>query len=194
MRIAVCGTKGGSGKSTMAGLLALAYADAGHSVAVRDSDPQKTLETWITSLPDRKVRHRAGWFYLGDEREPEYHISDYPPASPDALMGMLGSEWDLLLVPCRPAVADTWSIRSWIEKLGAHNGRVRIVMNAMDNSSNCQPKNLSVLLEGITAKRTKSTLSRRACYTQAMTLGWRALDEKARGEVLSLALEINSIK
>lgn len=194
MRIGVCGTKGGSGKSTIAGLLALALADSGHSVAVRDADPQKTLETWLTSLPDRGVNQRAGWLYLGDDKEPEYHISDYPPASPESLLGILGDEWDLLLVPCRPSVADTWSIRSWIEKLGAHNGRVRLVMNAMDNSANCQPRNLGAMLEGITAKRTKATLSRRACYTQAMLLGWRALDEKARSEVLSLALEINSIK
>jgi chromosome partitioning protein len=190
MRIGVCGTKGGSGKSTLAGLLALSLADAGKTIAVKDSDPQKTLYTWLSSLSEPKAKVRDGWLTLG-EGEPDVMISDYPPASPDALLPMLGTEWDLLLVPCRPAVADIWSIRSWLEKLKGYNGKVRLVMNCLDNSSISKAGSLDTLLKGIRTPRTKASLSRRACYSYAMVGGWKALDEKAKSEVLSLALEIS---
>lgn len=190
MRIGVCGTKGGSGKSTLAGLLALSLADAGKTIAVKDSDPQKTLHTWLSSLSEPKAKAKDGWLTLG-EGEPDVMISDYPPASPDALLSMLGTEWDLLLVPCRPAVADIWSIRSWLEKLQGYNGKVRLVMNALDNSSISKAGSLDTLLKGIKTPRTKASLSRRACYSYAMVGGWKALDEKAKSEVLSLALEIS---
>ena len=190
MKVAVCGTKGGSGKSTLAGLLALGLADAGRVVAVKDSDPQGTLTAWLTSLDEPKAKEKDGWIQLGNG-EPDFHISDCPPASPEALIKMLGTEWDLLLVPCRPALADIWSIRSFLEKLEGYNGKVRLVMNALDNSSISKADSLGGLLEGIKTPRTKSSLSRRACYAYAMDKGWRALDEKAKREVLSLALEID---
>jgi hypothetical protein len=63
-------------------------------------------------------------------------------------------------------------------------------MNALDNSSISKADALGGLLEGIKTPRTKASLSRRACYAYAMDKGWRALDEKAKREVLSLALEI----
>jgi len=191
MKIGVCGTKGGSGKSTLAGLLALGLADAGRGVAVKDSDPQKTLTEWMEELESPKVKRQGEWMRLGDS-EVEIFIADFPPASPDALLAMVGTEWDLLLVPCRPALADIWSIRSWLEKLQGYNGKVRLVMNALDNSTFSRPENLSRLLqaEGIKTPRTKASLSRRSCYAVSMGGGWDALDEKAKREVQSLALEV----
>jgi len=162
MRIAVCGTKGGSGKSTLAGLLALGLANAGRVVAVKDSDPQGTLTAWLTTLDDPEAKEKDGWILLG-KGEADFHISDFPPASPEALLKMLGTEWDLLLVPCRPALADIWSIRSFLEKLEGYNGKVRLVMNALDNSSISKADALGGLLEGIKTPRTKASLSRRAC-------------------------------
>ena len=191
MRIAVCGTKGGSGKSTLAGLLALCLADAGRPVAVKDSDPQNTLTDWFEKLEEPKVKKKGEWMHLG-EGEAEFHISDFPPASPEALLGMLGTDWDLVLVPCRSALADIWSIRSWLERLEGYKGKVRLVMNALDNSTFSKAESISRLLqsEGIKTPRTKASLSRRSCYAVSMLGGWDALDEKAKKEVLSLALEV----
>lgn len=208
MRIAVCGTKGGSGKSTLAGLLALCFADAGRAVITGDRDPQATLTTWLRSVGgrpagsawregdvtklgelDKKLNEDGlGWFTYA------IHIEDFPPASPDALLKMIErgeKPYDLLLIPCRPAVADIWSIRSFLEKLKGYKGKVRLVMNALDNSSLSKSGSLDALLEGIETPRTKASLSRRACYSMAMVNGWKALDEKAKSEVLSLALEIS---
>lgn len=200
MRIAVCGTKGGSGKSTLAGLLALCFSDAGKYVIAGDKDPQKTLTTWL-----RSVGGKEGNVPLAKEMAPceittlgsvtleqgAIHITDYPPASPDVLLSLLGTAWDYVLVPCRPAVADIWSIRSWLERLQGYNGKVRLVMNALDNSAISKAEGLDSLLKGIKTPRTRATLSRRACYSYAMVNGWKALDEKAKSEVLSLALEIS---
>ena len=140
-------------------------------------------------------------------------ITDFPPASPEPLLKMIDranpSEWfepfremqghkykrvetyDVLLIPCRPALADIWSIRSFLEALDGYNGKVRLVMNALDNSSISKAGSIESLLKGIKTPRTKATLSRRACYSYAMAGGWPALDEKAKSEVLSLALELS---
>lgn len=213
MNIAVCGTKGGSGKSTLAGLLALCFADAGKAVIACDRDPQATLTTWLRSVGGRKAG--SAWregdvTKLGevDKKQNEdglgwstyaIGIEDFPPASPDVLAEMLhifgdkkeAQHWDIILVPCRPAVADIWSIRSFLDKLGGYKGKVRLVMNALDNSSISKAGSLDSLLEGIKTPRLKASLSRRACYSYAMVNGWKALDEKAKSEVLSLALEIS---
>lgn len=205
MRIGVCGTKGGSGKSTLAGLLALCFADAGRKVVGIDQDPQATLTTWLRSVGGEPATWAKGekglesialsWTTLNHSGGGDaIWISDFPPASPDALSKMIegGKDpYDLLLVPCRPAVADIWSIRSWLEKLQGYNGKVRLVMNALDNSSISKAGSLDTLLKGIKTPRTKASLSRRACYSYAMVGGWKALDEKAKSEVLSLALEIS---
>jgi cellulose biosynthesis protein BcsQ len=208
MRIAVCGTKGGSGKSTLAGLLALCLADANKYVETLDRDPQATLSTWLRGLggkdpsltptPNEKEpygRTNIGNYSNASATSPKIVIADFPPASPDALLRMLneksGFAWDVLLVPCRPALADIWSIRSFLEKLDGYKGKVRLVMNALDNSSISKAGSLQTLLKGIKTPLTKATLSRRACYSYAMAGGWPALDEKAKSEVLSLALELS---
>lgn len=210
MRIAVCGTKGGSGKSTLAGLLALCFHDAGKGVVAIDADPQATLSTWLRSVGGKpqsvldgreKEIFPAGTSLGGKELFKDgthIRITDFPPASPDALLKIMegakggeGDWFDLLLIPCRPAVADIWSIRSFLDKLEGYNGKVRLVMNALDNSSISKAGSLDTLLKGIKTPRTKASLSRRACYSYAMVGGWKALDEKAKSEVLSLALEIS---
>jgi len=207
MRIAVCGTKGGSGKSTLAGLLALCLNDAGRKVCAVDKDPQWTLTTWLQSVggkrfltpthyKDSAPQNSTLLGEWGGGLEPNEDciwIEDYPPASPQVLLQMLGKgekPHDLLLIPCRPALADIWSIRSFLEGLDGYNGKVRLVMNALDNSSISKAGSIESLLKGIKTPRTKATLSRRACYSYAMAGGWPALDEKAKSEVLSLALEI----
>lgn len=209
MRIAVCGTKGGSGKSTLAGLLALCFADAGRKVVGIDRDPQATLTTWLRSVggkPAPWAEKEKGlelvaltWTALNHtEKSPDggdtIWITDYPPASPDALLKMIegGKDpYDLLLIPCRPAVADTWSIRSFLERLKGYKGKILLTMNALDNSNISKASHLDSLLDGIKTPRTKASLSRRACYSYAMVNGWKALDEKAKNEVQSLALEIS---
>jgi len=208
MRIAVCGTKGGSGKSTLAGLLALCLADAGRKVCAIDQDPQATLTIWLRSVGGKPAPWGKGekelkelertWTCVGEwgkdgSDSDAIWINDFPPASPQVLLQMLGKgekPHDLLLIPCRPALADIWSIRSFLEGLDGYNGKVRLVMNALDNSSISKAGSIESLLKGINTPRTKATLSRRACYSYAMAGGWPALDEKAKSEVLSLALEI----
>src|SRR5260370_1069716 len=48
MTVTLCNGKGGSGKTTIAILLASALTEAGHDVAVLDTDPQRTATRWIT--------------------------------------------------------------------------------------------------------------------------------------------------
>jgi cellulose biosynthesis protein BcsQ len=52
MTVALCNGKGGSGKTTVTILLASALSEAGHDVAVLDTDPQRTATKWIAETGD----------------------------------------------------------------------------------------------------------------------------------------------
>ncbi|MFC1452499.1 ParA family protein [Verrucomicrobiota bacterium] len=61
MNILLCNGKGGTGKTTMAVLLAHALAEAGRRVAVLDLDPQATARNWLREMHGSKVaKHDPG--------------------------------------------------------------------------------------------------------------------------------------
>src|SRR5215831_3074818 len=61
--IAITSSKGGSGKSTTAALLAMTLAEHGATVTVIDADPNRPIAKWaqhagtILKLPTRLLRH-----------------------------------------------------------------------------------------------------------------------------------------
>ena len=55
MNILLCNGKGGTGKTTMAVLLAHALAEAGKRVAVLDLDPQGTARAWLREYDQRQA-------------------------------------------------------------------------------------------------------------------------------------------
>lgn len=50
MIITLCNGKGGSGKTTLSVLLGSALVEAGHKVALLDTDPQHTATRWIEEI------------------------------------------------------------------------------------------------------------------------------------------------
>ena len=50
MTITLCNGKGGSGKTTLSVLLGAALVEAGHQVALLDTDPQNTATRWIQEM------------------------------------------------------------------------------------------------------------------------------------------------
>jgi chromosome partitioning protein len=50
MIITLCNGKGGSGKTTLSVLLGSALVEAGHKVALLDTDPQRTATRWIEEI------------------------------------------------------------------------------------------------------------------------------------------------
>ncbi len=138
MRIVVLASrKGGSGKTTLAGHLAVqAELSGAGPVALVDSDPQGSLADWwnlraaaapnfvqagLDELPDTLERLRAHGMAL--------LIIDTPAALTTTVANLIGLA-DLVVIPTRPSPHDLRSIGTTV-KLVTHLGKPLIfVMNA----------------------------------------------------------------
>jgi chromosome partitioning protein len=120
--VAICSQKGGSGKTTLSGHLAVQAHIAGDGpVAVVDCDPQGSLAAWwnarqipgpdfarttLGSLEDDLGRLRARGF--------RYLFVDTPPAASAAIARVMHFA-DLILVPTRPSPHDLRAVRATLD-------------------------------------------------------------------------------
>lgn len=111
--VAVCGTKGGVGKTTIAASLAACAAAHGHRSALVDLDPQESLAFWrrMRGRPDEPV------VYTGDSSpknvidklelssDVDWVFLDSPPAFLDTIREMIEVA-DYVVVPMRTSILD----------------------------------------------------------------------------------------
>jgi len=184
MNILLCNGKGGTGKTTMAVLLAHALAEAGKRVAVLDLDPQATATNWLRESDSKKV----ALYETGSEYDAVF--VDSPPRL-DALARPLATCSVAVLV-CSPSPADLWTTRDTAaairDKL-PKGARIRILFNGVLGHT-VLSRELPDLAKRIGVKALSSTISRRQCYQHAALLGWKALDQAAREELFKTALEL----
>lgn len=184
MNILLCNGKGGTGKTTLAVLLAHALAEAGRRVALLDLDPQATATNWLHECDGSGVTQ----YETGSEYDAVF--VDTPPRL-DALAPALASCSVAVLV-CSPSPADLWTTRDTAaairDKL-PKPARLRILFNGVQPHT-ILARDLPALAKRIGVKALSSTISRRQCYQHAALLGWPALDQAAREELFKAALEL----
>jgi chromosome partitioning protein len=184
MNILLCNGKGGTGKTSMAVLLAHALAEAGKRVAVLDLDPQATATAWLRECDSGKVAE----YDTGSEYDAVF--IDTPPRL-DALAPAL-ARCSVAVIVCSPSPADLWTTRDTAaairDKL-PKGSRLRLLFNGVQ-AHTVLSRELPDLAERIGVKALNSTISRRQCYQHAALLGWQALDPAAREELFKAALEV----
>jgi chromosome partitioning protein len=124
MRLAICGIKGGVGKSTVAVGLAAEGMARGLKVLLVDGDAQGTARTWaevateqghpvpaVVSMgptmhqPGQLDRVGAGFDLV---------VIDCPPRAGDVQRSALMA-CDLAILPCGPSASDTWAVATSTE-------------------------------------------------------------------------------
>ena len=184
MKILLCNGKGGTGKTTLAVLLAHALAEAGKSVAVADHDPQGTATKWLQECSDSKVviYDKAGKY--------DAVFIDTPPRL-DTLTAALAS-CDVAVIVCTPSPGDLWTSKDTAEAIRPHLGnktKLRLLFNGVSPHT-VLSRELPHLAKRIGVEALATTISRRQCYQHAALLGWKALDRDAREELFKAALEV----
>lgn len=182
--VTLCNGKGGSGKTTLAVLLACALAEAGRSAAVLDLDPQGTATAWLREAGGGKVA-----IYDPAGRYDAVFV-DTPPRLEAMSLAMAGCS--VAVIPCSPSPADLWGTQATAAAVRASlpaGARVRLLFNGVV-ANTILSRDLSGMARRIGVRALRATVSRRQCFQHAALLGWRALDAAARQELFAAALEI----
>lgn len=202
--ITVAQQKGGSGKTTVAAHLAVAFALAGKSVGVLDVDPQGSLGEWFErrerALGEDEAglvfRTASGW---GARREAKQLARDFdvvvvdtPPKS-DLEMRPAIEMADLVAVPVQPTPVDLWATAPTLAMAAKEGAGSLIVINRAVSRALLTAE--MVAAAGELGHAIAGThLGNRVAYPQSMGEG-RTVQETAPGgiaaeEVEALAREI----
>lgn len=134
--IAIASQKGGSGKTTLAGHLAVAAEQAGRGpVALIDADPQGSLaEWWNERKAETPLMARSGGAQLAADLERMrdrgilYVIVDTPPAILDTVSQVIRLA-DLVILPVQPSPHDLKAAATTVELVQRMGKQLIFVLN-----------------------------------------------------------------
>lgn len=137
LAIALASQKGGSGKTTLSGHLAVEAEKAGAGpVALIDTDPQGSLAAWWNVRTEKTPAFaKVGVFDLQSAMQQleqsgiKLLIIDTPPAITDAISHVIALS-DLILVPCRPSPHDLRSVGATADLADRHKKALIFIVNA----------------------------------------------------------------
>jgi chromosome partitioning protein len=200
--ICVAQQKGGSGKTTIAANLAVAFSHAGRSVALLDTDPQGSLGRWFMARralggEDLGFSTASAWgvSYECDKlrRSFDYVIVDTPPKV-DADLRPALREADLVIVPVSASQVDVWATESVLD-LAKREGRpVMIVLNRAKQGTRVLEE-VGRSLDAFEVMRSETMLGNRVAYAETLGQGLGVI-ERGRGawtaEIEGLAAEVQA--
>jgi len=136
--LVVAQQKGGSGKTTLAVNLAVAFSRMGHTVALLDTDPQGSLGRWFLARRDRlgdpgmELSTASAWGVSYEceklRKVNDFVIVDTPPKV-DADLRPALREADLILIPVAASHVDLWATEGVLDLAARERKRTTIVLN-----------------------------------------------------------------
>jgi chromosome partitioning protein len=209
MIITIAQQKGGAGKTTLAAHLAIAWADAGKSVAIIDIDPQASLASWFAMREKRveagapisgkgSLHHLAvaGWRIAGKAaelaRNHDVVLIDSPPhADTEARFAI--SAADLVLIPVQPSPMDVWASEATLTIAKGEKTPALVVFNRVPARANLTDLMVSAITD-LGASPAKARIGNRVALAASMASGLGVTEAEPRSlaakEVNALALEI----
>lgn len=193
--------KGGSGKTTVAANLAVAFCRRGMSVALLDTDPQGSLGRWFMARRDRKGEPglefaTASAWGVSYECEKlrklvEVVIVDTPPKV-DADLRPALREADLILVPVAASHVDLWATEGVLDLAAREHRRATVVLNRAKAGTRLAAE-VAEAAAGLNAEVAESRLANRVAYAETLGQGLGVLEGRsgpAAAEIGALAEEI----
>lgn len=199
--ITIAQQKGGSGKTTMAVNLAVAFAQAGKSVALMDTDPQGSAGRWfMTRLeevedPGIEFSTASAWGVSFEVRKLakayDIVIIDTPPKADSDLRPAL-READLVLVPVATSHLDLWAVEM-VLYLADREAKPAMMVLTRARPGTRLAADVAEKAAELPADLADTSLSNRVVYAETLGKGRAALEAPkgpAHAEVTGLMQEI----
>ena len=204
--IAIAQQKGGTGKTTLAVHLALAFIKYHNlKVAVIDTDPQGSLGKWFMIRTEKKLSNDNLTFKTASLWGAQYEsktlkndhdivIIDTPPKiESDARPSIEAA--DLVLIPMSASHVDFWATGAIVDIAKKANKKILIQINRSNQRSKLITKT-NDFIKSLDLSSTKTIIGNRQIYASSMGEGKTAVEKQKKGnaveEIKSLSEQILS--
>ena len=199
--ITISQQKGGTGKTTLAVHLALAFIKYHNlKVAIIDTDPQGSLGKWFVIRSEKKVSNDNLTFKTASlwgaqyesktlKKDNDIVIIDTPPKiESDARPSIEAS--DLVIIPMTPSHVDFWATEAIIEIAKKAKKKILIQINRANRRSKLISKT-NEYINSINVTATKTIIGHRQIYASSMGEGKTAVEKQKKGNAVEEIKELS---
>ena len=192
--ITISQQKGGTGKTTLAVHLAMAFIKYHNlKVAIIDTDPQGSLGKWFMIRSEKKVSNENLTFKTASLWGAQYEsktlkndhdivIIDTPPKiESDARPSIEAA--DLVLIPMAASHVDFWATGAIVEIAKKANKKILAQINRSSQRSKLMDKTKD-FIKSLDLKPTHTIIGNRQIYTSSMGEGKTAVEKQKKGNAV----------
>jgi len=192
--ITICQQKGGTGKTTLAVNLALAFLKLHNlKIAIIDTDPQGSLGKWFVVRSEKKVSNKNLTFKTASlwgaqyesktlKKDHDIVIIDTPPKiESDARPSIEAA--DLVLIPMTPSHVDFWATEAIIDIAKKANKKIFVQINRANQRSKLVSKTYEYI-NSINVKSTDTIIGHRQIYASSMGEGKTAIEKQKKSNAV----------
>ena len=189
--ITISQQKGGTGKTTLAVHLALAFIKY-HSlkIAIIDTDPQGSLGKWFMIREEKKISNDNLTFKTASlwgaqyeskalKKDHDIVIIDTPPKIESDARPSIESA-DLVLIPMAASHVDFWATGAIVEIAKKANKKILIQINRSNQRSKLISKT-NDFIKSLNLSATKTIIGNRQIYAASMGEGKTAVEKQKKG-------------
>ena len=192
--ITISQQKGGSGKTTLAVHLALAFIKYHNlKVAIIDTDPQGSLGKWFMIRTEKKISNDNLTFKTASLWGAQYEsktlkndhdivIIDTPPKIESDARPSIESA-DLVLIPITASHVDFWATGAIVEIAKKANKKILIQINRSNQRSKLISKT-NDFIKSLNLTATKTIIGNRQIYAASMGEGKTAVEKQKKSNAV----------
>ena len=200
--ITIAQQKGGTGKTTLAVHMALAFIKYHNlKIAIIDTDPQGSLGKWFMIRTEKNISNKNLTFKTASlwgaqyeskslKKDHDIIIIDTPPKiESDARPAIEAA--DLVLIPVAPSHVDFWATEAIIDIAKKAKRKILIQINRANHRS----KLISQTLEYINSLKVKATdtlIGHRQIFVSSMGIGKTAVEKQRSGKAIEEIKDISN--